>query len=87
MIKSAEAVIAAYNRLAIAMPVEAWSGKFAHPRMERRGPDGEVHLQYHVWRADIRNYVPEHLFISGNKVAGELQRLRGRAQRTGLQVA
>ena len=79
MKKTTTDVIKDYNQLAMSMPLERWTPKFAHARMEQQSDDA-VHLQFNIWVPSIRNFVPQDEIINVQQAPNELKRLRARAQ-------
>ena len=72
-------VVKEYNTLAIAMPDEAWSKRFAHSRMEARGT--RIYMEYQRWAGSDLGLQPEKGYVTIADAEQEIERLKQREGR------
>jgi len=74
-------VVKEYNELAIAMPAGAWSKRFANSRMEDAPGSGRIRMEFRVWIASEKTWVPDHKYMTTTEACNEIERLKSRESR------
>jgi hypothetical protein len=70
-----------YNELAIGVPENAWSPKFAHSRMEYYPGNKKATLNYGVWYSPGSCYIMQKIDVAFDRISEEINRLKMRASK------